>query len=167
MTALKLPRMQSFKNIIILLIFSMFFACQADKNSPSLFTLLTSAETNVDFVNRLDFNADFNIYTYRNFYNGGGVAVGDVNNDGLMDIFFTANMKSNRLYLNKGDFKFEDVTEYAGIGGSHTWSTGVTMTDVNGDGWLDIYVCNSGHIAGDNKKNELFINSGIMTAEAD
>ena len=160
MIPLKLPKMQSFKSIIILLIFSIFFACQADKNPPSLFTLLTSAETSVDFVNSLDFNADFNIYTYRNFYNGGGVAVGDVNNDGLMDIFFTANMKSNRLYLNKGDFKFEDITEYAGVGGSHTWSTGVTMTDVNGDGWLDIYVCNSGHIAGDNKKNELFINSG-------
>ena len=127
---------------------------------PQLYQLLTAEKTGIDFVNQLDYNRAFNIYTYRNFYNGGGVAVGDVNNDGLMDVYLTANMQSNRLYLNKGNFQFEDITEQAGVGGSRAWSTGVTMADVNGDGWLDIYVCNSGDLAGDNKQNELFINSG-------
>ncbi|MBK9492274.1 MAG: VCBS repeat-containing protein [Haliscomenobacter sp.] len=101
----------------------------------------------------------FNVLTYRNFYNGGGVAIGDVNNDGLPDIYLTANLQSNKLYLNKGNWQFEDITEAAGVGGTKSWSTGVSMADVNGDGWLDIYVCNSGDIAGDNKENELFINT--------
>ncbi|MEM8890997.1 MAG: VCBS repeat-containing protein, partial [Bacteroidota bacterium] len=123
-------------------------------------TQISSSESGIDFVNQLEYDKAFNIYTYRNFYNGGGVAIGDVNKDGLMDVYFTANMKSNKLYLNKGNFKFEDVTEQAGVGGNSAWSTGVTMADVNGDGYLDIYVCNSGDVAGDNKQNELFINQG-------
>lgn len=134
-----------------------FFSCK-NSSQPQLFTQLSSSETGLDFINQLSYNKDFNIYKYRNFYNGGGVAIGDVNNDGLMDIYLTANMESNRLYLNKGNFQFEDITEKAGVGGNRAWSTGVTMADVNGDGWLDIYVCNSGDIAGDNKQNELFIN---------
>ncbi|MEM7375432.1 MAG: VCBS repeat-containing protein [Bacteroidota bacterium] len=131
-----------------------------EDREPQLFTLLGPDETGVDFVNQLDYRRDFNIYTYRNFYNGGGVAVGDVNKDGLMDLYFTANMHPNKLYLNKGNFQFEDITEQAGVGGTRGWSTGVTMADVNGDGWLDIYVCNSGDVEGDNKQNELFINNG-------
>lgn len=126
---------------------------------------MPASYTGIDFENRLEFQQDFNIYTYRNFYNGGGVAVGDVNNDGLADIYFTANMLPNRLYLNRGNWKFEDVTEAAGVAGSHSWSTGVAMADVNGDGWLDIYVCNSGDVKGDGRQNELFINKGI--AEGD
>ncbi|MEM8892784.1 MAG: VCBS repeat-containing protein, partial [Bacteroidota bacterium] len=142
------------------------FACDSGKKSttkevePKLFTQISSSESGIDFVNQLEYDKAFNIYTYRNFYNGGGVAIGDVNKDGLMDVYFTANMKSNKLYLNKGNFKFEDVTEQAGVGGNSAWSTGVTMADVNGDGYLDIYVCNSGDVAGDNKQNELFINQG-------
>lgn len=129
----------------------------------ALFTSLDSTQTGINFVNKLTFDSEFNIYTYRNYYNGGGVGLADFNNDGLIDIYFTANLLSNRLYLNKGDFKFEDITQKAGVGGTRAWSTGVSLADVNGDGWIDIYVCNSGDIKGDNKQNELFINNGDLT----
>lgn len=131
--------------------------------SSTLFTLLDPEYTNIKFENKLTYTNDFNIYKYRNFYNGGGVGIGDVNNDGLMDIYLSANMKSNRLFLNKGNLQFEDVTIEAGVSGKRAWSTGVSMVDVNGDGWLDIYVCNSGDVAGDNKQNEFFINNGDGT----
>lgn len=140
-----------------------------DKKSESsdapaqLFHLLDAKETNVDFVNEVTDGENFNILTYRNFYNGGGVAIGDINNDSLPDIYFTANQKKNKLYLNKGNFVFEDITDKAGVGGTMQWSTGVTMADVNGDGLLDIYVCNSGDVDRNNKKNELFINNGNLT----
>src|SRR5690606_17654300 len=95
-------------------------ACTPDKkvSDKARFELLSSEQTNIDFSNDLAYDKDFNIYTYRNFYNGGGVAMGDVNNDGLVDLYLTANMKSNKLYLNKGNFKFEDITEQAGVGGT-------------------------------------------------
>lgn len=128
-----------------------------------LFEFIDQAYSNVEFVNRLDYKEEFNIYRYRNFYNGGGVGLSDINNDGLLDIYFTSNMHENRLYLNKGDFTFEDITEKAGVGGKQAWSTGVSMADINGDGFVDIYVCNSGDMKGDNKKNELFINNGDLT----
>jgi hypothetical protein len=128
-----------------------------------LFEKVSSSHSGVDFRNDLEFDEKFNIFTYRNFYNGGGVALGDVNNDGLIDIYFTSNQGENKLYLNEGDFKFRDVTAEAGVAGTRAWSTGVAMADVNGDGWLDIYVCNSGDIKGDNKQNELFINNGDGT----
>jgi enediyne biosynthesis protein E4 len=129
----------------------------------TLFQKMPGDSTGIDFENRLTFSQEFNIYTYRNFYNGGGVALGDINNDGLLDIYFTANQTSNKMYLNKGDFKFDDITDKANVGGTRSWSTGVSMADVNGDGWLDIYVCNSGDIKGDNKLNELFINNKDLT----
>jgi len=131
--------------------------------SGAIFQLLTSEETGIDFVNEVVDGESFNILTYRNFYNGGGVAIGDINNDSLPDIFFTANQKKNRLYLNKGNLHFEDITERAGVGGTMTWSTGVSMADINGDGLLDIYVCNSGDVDGRNKKNELYINNGNLS----
>jgi hypothetical protein len=133
----------------------------------SLFTLMPESFTGAGFVNQLDYDEQlkkkFNIYTYRNFYNGGGVALGDVNQDGLMDIFLTSNMESNVLYLNKGNFQFEDISEKAGIGGKGDWSTGASLVDVNGDGWTDIYVCNSGNLEGGERHNELFINNGDLT----
>ena len=115
----------------------------------------------------MTYTDEFNVYKYRNFYNGGGVAVGDINNDGLVDVYFSANQKSNELYLNQGNFKFLNVTELAGVGGQKAWATGVTMVDINADGWLDIYVCNSGDLKGDNKQNELFINNQDGTFKED
>ncbi len=132
-------------------------------DKPTLFKLLKAEESGIDFTNHLDFKGKFNIYTYRNFYNGGGVGLADINNDGLLDIYFISNMENNRLYLNKGNFEFEDITEQSKTAGARSWSTGVSMADVNGDGWIDIYVCNSGDIEGDDKKNELFINNGDLT----
>jgi len=128
-----------------------------------LFELMPSEVTGIAFENRLTNQKDFDVFRYRNYYNGGGVAIGDINNDGLADIYFTSNMESDKLYLNKGHWKFEDITEKAKLGGTKSWSTGVAMADVNGDGWLDIYVCNSGDIKGGNRENELFINNGNLT----
>ncbi len=144
--------------------FLFIVSCQSDLDttvpSSTLFTTLSPKETGIDFINQVEDGEQFNVLTYRNFYNGGGVAIGDINKDGLDDIYFTANMQPNKLYLNKGNWQFEDITAQAGVAGSAGWSTGVALADVNGDGWLDIYVCNSGDIEGDNKKNELFINNG-------
>jgi len=147
-----------------MLVVLLVVACQPEsEQQTTLFSRLPASETGIDFVNQLDYNREFNIYTYRNFYNGGGVGLGDFNKDGLLDIYFTGNMQPNRLYFNKGNWQFEDVTEQAGVGGERAWATGVAVADVNGDGWLDIYVCNSGDIEGDNKQNELFINQGDGT----
>ena len=154
----------SLDSIVIAITVLMLGACDSsrlEQEKETLFTSLSSSETNIEFTNQLEYDRDFNIYTYRNFYNGGGVALGDINQDGLIDIYFTANMQPNRLYLNKGSFQFEDITELAKVAGERAWSTGVSMADVNGDGWIDIYVCNSGDIDGDNKQNELYINNGV------
>jgi enediyne biosynthesis protein E4 len=150
--------MKSILTISILMLIAA--SCAEEKKSDTLFSKMEPAHTNIHFSNKLAYEKDFNIYTYRNFYNGGGVAIGDINKDGLPDIFFTANMQPNKLYLNKGNFVFEDITEKAGIGKKGKWSTGVSMADVNGDGWLDIYVCNSGDVKGDHRENELYINNG-------
>ncbi len=136
---------------------------EAQPSEDFLFTEMSSDSTGIDFINKVENEKDFNIFNYRNFYNGGGVGIGDLNNDGLPDVYLTANRKKNKLYLNKGNFKFEDITESSGAEGSRSWSTGVTMVDINADGFLDIYVCNAGNLEGDDKKNELFINNGDLT----
>jgi enediyne biosynthesis protein E4 len=168
-----------FRLSILALFLIGIFACKdTTKNAISgektLFSLLSGKETGVTFRNDLIYDKDFNIYKYRNFYNGGGVALGDLNHDGLVDIFFTSNMGSNKLYFNKGNFKFEDVSQKSGIEGKGSWSTGVAMADINADGWLDIYVCNSGNPRSDQqngaffRENELFINNqdGTFTEKA-
>ncbi|MBS1915067.1 MAG: VCBS repeat-containing protein [Bacteroidetes bacterium] len=147
------------------------FSCKSktdNSNPDALFQLQPSASTGIDFVNKVEDTKDFNIFKYRNFYNGAGVAIGDVNNDGKPDIFFTSNQHENKLYINKGNWKFEDVTEKSRLTSNHKWHTGVTMVDINGDGWLDIYVCNSGEIPGDDRANELYINQhdGTFKEEA-
>src|ERR1700721_1959404 len=119
---------------------TLMVACRSKEPSPpanTLFQLMPSSQTGIDFNNKVVDTKDFNVFKYRNFYNGGGVAIGDVNKDGRPDIFFTSNQGKNRLYINKGNWQFEDVTDKAGVGGIHKWHTGVTMVDINGDGWLD------------------------------
>ncbi|ADB41035.1 VCBS repeat-containing protein [Spirosoma linguale] len=146
-------------NKLILLPITLFTLSACHKQPDPLFVKLTAEETGVNFVNRSLDKKNFNIFNYRNFYNGGGVAIGDVNNDGLPDLFLTSNFEENKLYLNKGGMKFTDVTKQAGIIGKKFWSTGVTFADVNGDGLLDIYVCNSG--SRDERGNQLYINEGV------
>ena len=136
-------------------------SCGKDKPDDTLFTLLKPDQTSVDFENNLHYLDDFNIYHYRNFYDGGGVAAGDLSGNGLPDLFFVNNMGDNRLYFNLGDFQFEDVTESAGVAGERKWSTGAAIADINGNGLLDIYVTNSGEL--DDRNNELFINNGDGT----
>jgi hypothetical protein len=117
----------------------------------------------ISFENNLKYTENFNPYIYRNFFNGGGVAIGDINNDGLQDIYFTGNMVDNKLFLNKGHWKFEDITQKAGVACPNVWSSGATFVDINGDGLLDIYVCKAGEPGGPNRHNELFINNGDLT----
>ncbi len=130
---------------------------------PTLFQLREASHTGITFSNDLTYTEEINTYTFRNFYNGGGVGLADFNNDGLVDIFFSGSMVSNRLYLNKGNFQFEDITEAAGLGSLGIWTTGVAIVDINGDGLLDIYLCKSGTPGGIRRHNELFVNRGNLT----
>lgn len=146
-------------SIIILLV----FGCSSEKQSEKLFELIPPEASGLKFINKVENSKSFNIFNYRNFYNGGGVATGDVNNDGLVDIYLTNNLGDNKLFLNEGDFKFKDITEQAGVLSQKAWSTGVVMVDINHDGWLDIYVCNAGFVKGKDQENELFINNRDLT----
>ncbi len=139
----------------------MFFPVNRRRKKPALFELVE--HSGVDFNNQVTDGKLENSFLFRNFYNGGGVATGDINNDGLADIFFTSNMGDNKLYLNKGNFKFEDITKQSGIVQDSMWSTGVVFVDINDDGWLDIYVCNSGHMSTGHRKNKLYINNHNLT----
>ena len=137
---------------------------QGCNNKETLFTSLPSSQTNISFSNNLEQHRFFNILYYLYYYNGGGVATGDINNDGLPDIYFTANNKGgNKLYLNKGNFEFQDITEQASLAGSSSWCTGVSMADINGDGLLDIYVSSVNNKYELKGHNELFINNGNST----
>ncbi len=141
---------------------------QKEDTSFTLFTEVQANESGINFINEIPENSAMNSMVYEYFYNGGGVAIGDINNDGLADIYFTSNLKDNKLYLNKGGFKFEDITNKAKVKGSFGWTTGVTMIDINADGWLDIYVCKSGKGKAKNRENELFLNNknGTFTESA-
>jgi len=131
--------------------------------SDQLFRLHESSTTGITFLNELTYSEELNPYTFRSFYNGGGVGLGDFDNDGLLDIFLAGNIVSNKLYRNKGNFKFDDITVSAGLQTERVWSTGVSVVDINSDGYLDIYVCKSGPPGGARRKNELFINQGDLT----
>jgi hypothetical protein len=150
------------KTVFIILAISITLSCNHRKEN-TLFTLLPPSSTGIDFENRLTETEEFNIIEYLYFNNGAGVAAGDINNDGLIDLYFPANQTGNRLYLNKGGLTFEDITEKAGVAGTGDWSTGVTMADVNGDGFLDIYLCNVSDYKGLSGHNQLFINQGDLT----
>ena len=134
--------------------------CNTAPDRSSLFTLMD--ETGIHFSNDIDNTPDFNIFSYRNFYNGAGVGIGDLNNDGLPEVFFAANMRENKLFLNKGNWEFEDISATAGLKQAGKWATGVTFADINGDGLLDIYVCYAGYQEGMDLQNELYINQGNL-----
>ena len=138
----------------------LFWGCSSEQQTRFV---SIAEQSGITFENTLSYTESFNPYTYRNFYNGGGVALGDINNDGLLDIFFTGNLVPNKLYLNKGNWQFEDITETAGVACEDVWSTGVTFVDINSDGLLDVYVCKSGKPGGPKRYNELFINNGDLT----
>ncbi|MEQ8808458.1 MAG: VCBS repeat-containing protein, partial [Imperialibacter sp.] len=150
--------------VYLILIAALLNACNQVAESPNqatpLFSLLDASSTGIEFNNELTYTEELNPYTFRNFFNGGGVGLGDVNNDGLIDVFFAGNLVDNKLYLNKGNFTFEDISDKAGIASSEVWTTGVSLVDINGDGWLDIYLCKSGPSGGPNRSNELLINDG-------
>jgi enediyne biosynthesis protein E4 len=151
--------------LFVLLLILLQYTCTT-KTGNHLFSLLPASVTHADFNNELDYNKQlknkFNIYTFRNFYNGAGVALGDINNDGLIDIFMASNMGKNKLYLNKGNLEFEDISKKASVEGNG-WSTAVSFADVNGDGWTDLYVCKSGNPEDAGSSNELYINNGDLT----
>ena len=151
-----------------LLLFLTLFSCQSlppeestESTTPiQLFTLVSPEHSKVNFVNIIKEDAKRNIFAYEYFYNGGGVAILDINNDKLPDLFFTGNMVEDKLFLNKGNFVFEDITAYAGVGGGNGWSTGVTIVDINNDGYDDIYVSRSGgYSIPEMRANLLFINN--------
>jgi len=139
-------------------------AGEAPPPGGRLFTALAPSYTGVHFENRVADTQDRNVFTYRNYYNGGGVAVGDLTGDGLPELLLTANLGENRLYLNEGAFRFRDITGEAGLRGQEAWSTGVTFADVNGDGLLDIYVCRAGPVPPERRANALYVHQGL-TAE--
>jgi hypothetical protein len=133
-------------------------SCNNSKqNKNALFQLVENS--GINFTNTVIDDSLENGFLFRNFYNGSGVAIGDVNNDGLADVFLTSNTGNNKLYLNKGNFTFKDISDSAGIIKDDKWNTGVVFADVNSDGWLDIYVCSSGHMGTGTRKNKLYINN--------
>lgn len=147
--------------VIYICIFIFFFSC--GQNKQKLFTDLPPTKTGIKFKNIIRDSEEFNVLNYAYLYNGGGVTIGDINNDQLPDIYFTGNLVASRLYLNKGSLKFKEIAEDAGVAAEGLWNTGTTMADVNGDGYLDIYVCRSAAQISDRRKNLLFINNKDLT----
>ena len=133
----------------------------SNEYKKGLFELME--HTGIGFMNNVEDGKLDNSFLFRNFYNGGGVAIGDINNDGLSDVLLSSNTGENKLYLNKSNFTFDDITATSGFRQDSMWSTGVVMADINADGWLDIYVCNSGHMRNGNRRNKLYINNHDLT----
>lgn len=144
--------------IFIVIVFSCCFSC---KQKSNMFRLITRGESGIDFNNKITENDSINPISVTNIYNGGGVGIGDFNNDGLQDIYFTASLVSNKLYLNKGSMKFEDITKTAGVSGDGKWCRGVAVVDINNDGWMDMYVCASMDPNSEKRKNILYMNQGL------
>ena len=140
-------------------LFILVLAASSCNNETRQFEMLPASQSGIAFKNTLTENDELNILDYLYFYNGGGVAMGDINNDGLPDLYFSANQEENKLYLNKGNLEFEDITQNAKVAGKSSWNTGAIMGDVNGDGWLDIYVTAVVGVNGFEGHNELFINN--------
>ncbi len=156
--------------LLILFLFQLFTSCNSNnkeinssKDFQTLFEKVPPEASNIYFSNNISEVGKMNILEYQYLYNGGGVAILDVNNDGLPDIYFTGNMVSNKLYLNKGNLVFEDITEFSGTKGSVGWHTGVTVVDINNDGFMDLYVCKSGELDPKFRRNELYVNQGDNT----
>ena len=145
---------------LFLVLFVFCFACNTAQKQ-TLFELMKN--TGINFENKVTDSNNDNCFLYRNFYNGGGVALGDINNDGLADVMLTSNMGNNALYLNEGNFKFKDISATSGMKQDSLWNTGVCFVDINNDGWLDIYVCSSGHVNTGKRKNKLYINNHNLT----
>lgn len=145
----------------VLFLLSITSCKQKKKLQSPIFKTLTTNETGIDFSNKLKPTPEFNLFSYMYYYNGAGVGAGDFNNDGLIDLFFTANQGDNKLYLNKGNLKFTDVTKQASIPQDGGWSTGVSVVDINNDGLLDIYICKVGHYKVLNSRNQLLVCKGI------
>ena len=156
-------------SLFLFILFCFFTACNSDKNKADespVFKKLLSSHSGITFNNVVDENYEKNNFDrFAYVYNGGGVATGDINNDGLTDIYFTGNDVPNKLYLNQGNLKFKDITASAGVDGSKGWDNGVTLVDINNDGFLDIYVCKGGEpgAAEIERTNLLFVNQGDLT----
>ena len=156
----------------VLLVYFLLISCQSKKAGEGeeipLFKKLSPDTTHISFNNKINPDDSLSILDYLYYYNGGGVAAGDVNNDGKTDLYFVSNRGENKLYLNQGTFRFKDVTQTAGVAGKANWKTGVAMVDINADGWLDIYVSVVGNYKGMIGKNELYINNqnGTFTEKA-
>lgn len=160
----RINRITGLTKLLYFTVLIIIFSCSTPKNEiPPFLELMNSKETGIDFRNDVIEDINNNIYAYTNFYNGAGVAVGDINNDGLVDIYFSANNNSVKLYLNKGNFKFKDITRGSGLDSISGWKTGVIMVDINQDGLLDIYVCRSGRTKPKLRSNLLFVNNGDQT----
>ncbi len=160
--------MRIFIKLFVFTVLVILSSCKKDKDvkkpessDTKIFRNVSADSSAIDFENNLTENDSLNYFTYSYIYMGGGVATGDINNDGLPDLFFTGNQVPNKLYLNKGNLEFEDITKSSGIAGDERWYTGVTMADVNGDGFLDIYLSVGGKFKP--KDNQLFINNGDST----
>lgn len=149
---------------VFVIIFFFLISCSKDTKTSTKTLFKLKEDIGISFANTLIETEALNPYVYKNFYNGGGVAIGDLNNDSLLDIYFTGNLVDNQLYLNKGNWQFENITEKAGVACKDVWSSGVTFVDINHDGFLDIYVCKAGPPSDKaNRRNELFINNGDLT----